>query len=111
MRNHRRRIIRTKVPLAEISGVFAVLRSIDPRAFNEVRRLAENAASEFYGYAGPYTGYGGNTYFVFSDEQALPNARKASAFRLRMDSAGRVSGHGPEGGCLNLCVSRRQAKI
>ena len=41
----------------------------------------------------------------------LPNARKASAFRPRMDSAGRVSGHGPEGGCLNLGVSRRQAKI
>lgn len=74
MSNHRRRIIRTKVPLAEISGVFAVVRSIDSRAFNEVRRLAENAASEFFGYAGAYTGYGGNggnTYFVFSDEQAL----------------------------------------
>ena len=71
MSNHIRRIIRTKVPLAEVSGVFAVVRSIDSRAFNEVRRLAENAASEYYGYAGAYTGYGGNTYFVFSDEQAL----------------------------------------
>ena len=68
MGNHRRRIIRTKVPLTEVSGVFAFVMFTNPSGFNEARRLAENSASEFYGYAGAYAGY---TYFVFSDEQAL----------------------------------------
>lgn len=71
MSSRRRRIIRTKVPLTEVSGVFAVVRSIDSRAFNEVRRLAENAASEFFGYDGGLPAYPRYAYFVFSDEQAL----------------------------------------
>ena len=71
MSNHRRRIIRTKVPLAEVSGWFAGVMCINPSVFSEVRRLAENAASEYYGYAGAYTGYPRYAYYVFSDEQAL----------------------------------------
>lgn len=71
MCKHRRRIIRTKVPLAEVSGWFAGVMCINPKVFSEVRRLAENAASEYYGYDGGLPAYPRYAYFVFSDEQAL----------------------------------------
>ena len=71
MCNHRRHIIRTKVPLAEVSGWFAGVVCINPKVFSEVRRLAENAASEYYGYDGGLPAYPRCAYFVFSDEQAV----------------------------------------